>query len=448
MFSWSLESKDFTIINKAINKASRIYFFTNLVISVICILILFSMLFNTLIMFFIGQKFRAILMTFIDIFVIYSIYYNKKIYKRKKSSKYITSITNSVDEYNLTLFSDKIDLNGNCYDEKDIYAVFLLKNYTLFTLVNKSSFIIKHSDYKNELYEWLKTHELYIYSWDSGLSAKELAKTTRIKQLHKIRPALALVLALLILFYITGIGSSKGTKDTIYSEPVESFTFDIEENIYNQFHKGYEYFNSTHNFEETNNIYYSYISQASNVLSKIQYINGEVITIQEFLIFDDNNSCYIKYYRPENSEYFSIEILKTDKIISIHPDENGYTVTSMSNQKLYTEKDMYHLITEFDYIRNEFPLFEYAEYYRGVIHLEFENERFFDKESITFRMGIDDITFITDSKDKEYKISVNNAPLDELDTFTSLLNSTCEETFVSTTTFNQLISELNKITTQ
>lgn len=162
MFSWSLESKDFTIINKAINKASRIYFFTNLVISVICILILFSMLFNTLIMFFIGQKFRAILMTFIDIFVIYSIYYNKKIYKRKKSSKYITSITNSVDEYNLTLFSDKIDLNGNCYDEKDIYAVFLLKNYTLFTLVNKSSFIIKHGDYKDELYEWLKTHELYI----------------------------------------------------------------------------------------------------------------------------------------------------------------------------------------------------------------------------------------------------------------------------------------------
>lgn len=288
----------------------------------------------------------------------------------------------------------------------------------------------------------------YIYSWDNGLSAKELAKTTRIKQLNKIRLALALVLALLILFYITGIGSSKGTKDTISSEPVESFTFDMEENIYNQFHKGYEYFNSTHDFEETNNIYYSYISQASNVLSKIQYINEEIITIQEFLIFNDNNSCYIKYYQPENSDYFSLEILKTDKIISIHPDENGYTVTSMSNQKLYTEKDMYHLITEFDYIRNEFPLFEYAAYYPGVIHLEFENGRLFDKERITFRMGIDDITFITDSKDKEFKISVNNVPLDELDTFTSLLNSTCEETFVSTTTFNQLISELNKITTQ
>ena len=448
MFSWSLESKDFTIINKAINRTSKIYFFTNLVISVICIFTLFSMILNTLIMFLIRQNFRAILMTFIDIFVIYFMHYNKKIYKRKKSSKYITSITNSVGKYNLTLFSDKIDLNGNCYDEKDIYAVFLLKDYTLFTLVNKSSFIIKHGDYKNELYEWLKTHELYIYSWDSDLSAKELAKATRIKQLYKTRPALILILTLLILFYITGIGSNKGTKDTISSEPVESFTFDIDEDIYNQFYKGYEYFNSTHNFEETNNIYYSYISQASNVLSKTQYINEEIIPVQEFLIFDDNNSCYIKYYQPENSDYFSLEILKTDKIISIHPDENGYTVTSMPNQKAYTEKDMYHLITEFDYIRNEFPLLEYDAYYLGVIHLEFENEKFFGKERITYRMGKDDITFITDSKDREFRISINNVPLDELDTLTSLLDSTCEETFVSVTTFNQLISELNKISTQ
>lgn len=90
------------------------------------------------------------------------------------------------------------------------------------------------------------------------------------------------LLAFALVFAATGIGHSRETAGA--AQPAESFTFDTTEEIYGQMGKLYDYYELTHNFEETHNIFYSYVSQAINVLSKTNYENGNESEKRELLV--------------------------------------------------------------------------------------------------------------------------------------------------------------------
>ena len=62
-------------------------------------------------------------------------------------------------------------------------------------------------------------------------------------------------------------------------------------------------------------------------------------------------------------------------------------------------------------------------------------------------MGIEDITSITESKNQEFKIVLNNIPQDVINTFMLLLESVCDKKQILNSDFNQIVKELNKIIT-
>ena len=76
-----------------------------------------------------------------------------------------------------------------------------------------------------------------------------------------------------------------------------------------------------------------------------------------------------------------------------------------------------------------------------------QKDKFNGKESVIYRMGIEDITSITESKNQEFKIVLNNIPQDDINTFILLLESACDKKQIPNSDFNQLVKELNKIIT-
>lgn len=127
--------------------------------------------------------------------------------------------------------------------------------------------------------------------------------------------------------------------------------------------------------------------------------------------------------------------------------ENNCFVTTIQNPSIYTVEDLYNAITEFEYVRSEYPYYKKAAYYHGIVNIELQKDKFNGKESVIYRMGIEDITSITESKNQEFKIVLNNIPQDDINTFMLLLESVCDKKQILNSDFNQLVKELNKIIT-
>ena len=403
---------------------------------------------DTLIMFLLKNNIRVLLMIAIDVIVIYFLCLRRVSYKRKISCKHIKQLSaDSTINYNLSLSADNMSVNNVSYAKTEIYAVFLLKDYIVFILNDKSSFIIKPDTFKVQICKWIEENDLYVYSWDAYSGTEVAVKNTRTKMVRKAKPAIAVMIILSIRFYITGIKNKTISDKIDLIEPVESFTFDLNEYIYDQMYNVYKYYEYTHDFEETYNIYYSYVNQAANVLSKTHYKHDDRQKNKELLIFNDNDSCYIKYFKPVNSEYFCIEVIKSDKTVTIQKMENNCFVTTIQNPSIYTVEDLYNAITEFEYVRSEYPYHKKAAYYHGIVNIELQKDKFNGKESVIYRMGIEDITSITESKNQEFKIVLNNIPQDDINTFMLLLESVCDKKQILNSDFNQLVKELNKIIT-
>ena len=127
--------------------------------------------------------------------------------------------------------------------------------------------------------------------------------------------------------------------------------------------------------------------------------------------------------------------------------ENNCFVTTIQNPSIYTVEDLYNAITEFEYVRSEYPYHKKAAYYHGMVNIELQKDKFNGKESVIYRMGIEDITSITESKNQEFKIVLNNIPQDDINTFMLLLESACDKKQILNSDFNQIVKELNKIIT-
>lgn len=448
MLSWTLDKKDFIFVNKVAQKASKVYLFTNILFNIILGVTLLLMALDTLIMFLLKNNIRVLLMIAIDVIVIYFLCLKRVSYKRKISCKHIQQLSaDSTINYNLSLSANNMSVNNVSYAKTEIYAVFLLKDYIVFILNDKSSFIIKPDTFKDQICKWIEENDLYVYSWDAYSGTEVAVKNTRTRMVRKAKPAIAVMIILSIRFYITGI-KNKTISDKIDSmEPVESFTFDLNEYIYDQMYNVYKYYEYTQDFEETYNIYYSYVNQAANVLSKIHYKNEDIQKNKELLILNGNDSCYIKYFKPVNSEYFCLEVIKPDKTVTIQKTENSCFVTTIQNPSMYTNKDLYNAITEFEYVRSEYPYHKKAGYYHGIVNIELQKDKFNGKESLIYRMGIEDITSITESKNQEFKIVLNNIPQDDINTFMLLLESVCDKKQILNSDFSQIIKEFNKIIT-
>ena len=73
-----------------------------------------------------------------------------------------------------------------------------------------------------------------------------------------------------------------------------------------------------------------------------------------------------------NSEYFCIEVIKSDKTVTIQKTENNCFVTTIQNPSMYTVEDLYNAITEFEYVRSEYPYHKKAAYYHGIVNIELQ----------------------------------------------------------------------------
>lgn len=116
-------------------------------------------------------------MTAVDILVVYIMFLRRKTYKHKRSCKYIKSTSSG--KYTLSLSLDSIKVNNISYSEKDIYSVFLLKDYIAFVLNNNQSLIVKTGEAKSRIYDWLGGKSLNIYTWTDD-PAGALAMCTRL----------------------------------------------------------------------------------------------------------------------------------------------------------------------------------------------------------------------------------------------------------------------------
>ncbi len=442
---YSIDENEAAAVNKMADVASKVYFFTNLAVSIVLSAVLLLMIFDTLLMLLFGQKFRALLMTAIDILLVYFMLIRRKEYKRKKSCKYIKNAF-SAGQCKVLLSDGKLVISDISHSVKDIYAVFLIRDYVAFVLSDRTSVVIKSGEFKPSLYNWLNTYGLNIYTWDSDPDGKVLAKNSRLRPVKKSKIVLTLIFVLILIFIKTTAGI-KTTSELAQTEPAVSFTFDIDEDIYSQMGDLYDYYEATHNFEQTNNIYYSYVNQAFNVLAKTSYIDGEATNNQELLVFDENNSCYIKYCKSENRNYSSLEITNADNTMVIEKFKNGCTVTNRENEHSYTEKDMYKLITEYDYICSEYPNQNYIKsyFFIGTVNIRLKSDKIFAKESAEYQMSEEGITFYTQSKEKEYKILLKDIRPDKIDDFLAMLETAYRNTNISSETFSGIIEEFEKL---
>lgn len=442
-FYWTLDEKDSAIIRKTAHRNSIIYFLYNMLVNIIIVVPLLLMLLETALVYLSGLHIKALLMAIIDCLIIYLIYLFNKSFKQKKTCKYIKkSDKHSCSEYTLSLENDEIILNNISYPHKEIAAVFLLNGYTVFTLKDKTYFILKNKE--SELYSYLKDTNLSVYAWCNIPTAKAAAKHTRKRFLKKVRPIIILILAFSIIWGIAP-DTNKDNSDSTDTENAEVFTFDMNKDVYDQLLSLYEYYEVTHNFEATTDIYCSYINQAANVLSKTNYQNGDITKNKELLFINSNDFYYIKLSKQEYSDYQLIEIIGNGSTVTVQENEKGYTVTKSPNDYNYTSEDMYRVLTEYDYICKEYPLYKYACYYYGVVHLEFKSDKLFGKDSITYRMGEDNIAVYTESKDKEFKIQLQNIPQNDINDFIDVFTSLSSEADNSSLTFSQLINEINSM---
>ena len=154
MLSWTLDKKDFIFVNKVARKASKVYLFTNILFNIILGVTLLLMALDTLIMFLLKNNIRVLLMIAIDVIVIYFLCLRRVSYKRKISCKHIKQLSaDSTINYNLSLSADNMSVNNVSYAKTEIYAVFLLKDYIVFILNDKSSFIFTVDNKPGALYE-------------------------------------------------------------------------------------------------------------------------------------------------------------------------------------------------------------------------------------------------------------------------------------------------------
>ena len=96
---YSIDENEAAAVNKMADVASKVYFFTNLAVSIVLSAVLLLMIFDTLLMLLLGQKFRALLMTAIDILVVYFMLIRRKEYKRKNSNVISKSIYTKYNNY-------------------------------------------------------------------------------------------------------------------------------------------------------------------------------------------------------------------------------------------------------------------------------------------------------------------------------------------------------------
>lgn len=52
--------------------------------------------------------------------------------------------------------------------------------------------------------------------------------------------------------------------------------------------------------------------------------------------------------------------------------ENNCFVTTIQNPSIYTVEDLYNAITEFEYVRSEYPYHKKAAYYHGIVNIELQ----------------------------------------------------------------------------
>lgn len=203
---YSIDENEAAAVNKMADVASKVYFFTNLAVSIVLSAVLLLMIFDTLLMLLFGQKFRALLMTAIDILLVYFMLIRRKEYKRKKSCKYIKNAF-SAGHSKVLLTDDKIVISDISHSVKDICAVFLIRDYVAFVLSDRTSVIIKSRGLKIPLYNWLSTCGLNIYTWDSDPDGKVLAKNSRLRPVKKSKIVLTLIFVLILIFIKTTAGS-------------------------------------------------------------------------------------------------------------------------------------------------------------------------------------------------------------------------------------------------
>lgn len=391
---------------------------------------------------FLGKAYlKASPLVFISCFLIYLIYLVNKSFKSKKSCKYVKkSDINGCTEYTLSFENNNILFNNISYDHKKIDAVFLFNEYTVFTLKDKTYFIVRFGEHESEFHNWLKNTNLPIYAWCNTITAKDAAIKTRKQYLKKIKPVIVLISAFFIIFC-----TMLNIPNNITSENVQTFTFDMSKNIYNQFNELYEYYEVTRNFDTTTDIYYSYVNQASNLLSKTSYKDGSTTENKELLFIDNNDFYYIKLYKPEDSDYRTIEIINNYGTVTIQENNNDYNITKHSVKHNYTSKYMYRLLIEYDYICKEYPLYKSAWYQYGSANIKFKTDRLFDDDIITYRMSEHDITVHDNSNNIKFEVNLNNIPSEDIDNFIAMLSSIYSETNNSSLPFIYLTNEINSI---
>lgn len=444
-FHWTLDKKDFSFIKKVSRTAYFTYLLYNILGNILAVSVLLIILFITAIMFWGEVYLKASPLIFISCFLIYLIFLFNKSSKNKKSCRYITkSNINDCTEYTLSFENDDIVFNNISYTHNEVAAVFLLNEYAVFTLKDKAYFIVKPGEHEIEFYNWLKSTNLLIYAWCNTFTAKAASRKTRKQYLKKIKPVIFLTSAFFIIFCIIPT-QNKNIPNNIVSENVQPFTFDMNKNIYNQLNELYEYYEATHNFEATTDIYYSYVNQTANFLSKTNYKDGDATEDKELLFIDNNDFYYIKLCKLEDSDYSTIKIINKSETIIIQENKNGYNVTKHSAEHNYTAKDMYRLLTEYDYICNEYPLYKSAWYQYGSANIKFKTDRLFGDDIITYRMSEHDITVYNTSKDVKFEVTLNNILINDIENLTGILSSVYSETSNSSLTFIQLTNEINRI---
>ena len=313
-FHWTLDNKDFYIIKKISRTAYFTYSLYNILGNILSVSVLIIILFITAIMFLGKAYLKASPLVFISCFLIYLIYLVNKSFKSKKSCKYVKkSDINGCTEYTLSFENNNILFNNISYDHKKIDAVFLFNEYTVFTLKDKTYFIVRFGEHESEFHNWLKNTNLPIYAWCNTITAKDAAIKTRKQYLKKIKPVIVLISAFFIIFC-----TMLNIPNNITSENVQTFTFDMSKNIYNQFNELYEYYEVTRNFDTTTDIYYSYVNQASNLLSKTSYKDGSTTENKELLFIDNNDfSIFLSSFSFEPIFFLKLAISFFNELIVI-----------------------------------------------------------------------------------------------------------------------------------
>ena len=413
----------------------------NIIVAAALLLILLM----TVMMFLGGLYIKALLLTITDCLLIYMICLLNKSFKPKKTCKYVKkSNKHNYPEYTLSSENNEIILNNISYTHKKITAVFLLNGYAVFTLKDKTYFILKPGEAEGKLHSRLKDTLLPVYAWCNTASAKAAAKITRKRYLNKVIPVIILTFTFFFIFCIVP-NTNRNTPDNTGAESAQAFTFDMSKDIYDQLNNLYEYYEVTHNFEATTDIYYSYVNQAANTLVKTNYHNSDITENKELLFISSDNFYYIKSYTPEHSGCRTIEIISNDSAVTVQENEKGYTVTFSPDKHDYTAKDMYRVLTEYDYISKEYPLYQYAWYQLGSANVKLKTDRLIGNDSIKYRMGLENISVYTESKDKEFKVHLQNIPQSDLNNFIDVFTAVSTERDNLSPTFSQLVNEIDNI---